>query len=217
MRIQNIDDLIKILYIDKPSEAFEKMLREGTLEDDIPELTTLVGAKQNFRYHLEDVWEHTMMCVDIAAGIKDQSNNPEVFMIGTLLHDIGKPATCTERIVKMTGEVVINNLDHNKAGVPIAAKIMDRLGSNADIKEDVMDFILFHDIVYEITRIASRDLNEARKKLDSILINESLADYILFNEQVDSVGLIPGPKNNRKENIDKFRNVYQELVKGDQL
>ncbi|MBR0364033.1 MAG: HDIG domain-containing protein, partial [Clostridia bacterium] len=86
----------------------------------------MVGAHQSRLYHLEDVWEHTMMVIDLAAGVKDQASDPARFMLAALLHDTGKAITEESHIDAATGEVVYNNIGHPAAGAYVAETVLRR-------------------------------------------------------------------------------------------
>ena len=66
-------------------------------------LKKLKNVEQSKKYHPEgNVWNHTMMVVDEAAKVKDQSSHSKAFMWAALLHDIGKPDTTKVRKGRIT-------------------------------------------------------------------------------------------------------------------
>ncbi len=98
---------------EKPSAYFLKKEEEGIFKERYP--LTLLGklkdTKQSPVHHPEgNVWIHTMQVIDNAALLRDQSDEPEVFMWAALLHDIGKPSTTRVRRGKITA------YDHDLAG-----------------------------------------------------------------------------------------------------
>lgn len=80
----------KILMSSRPSLGFAFLKDINALPDY---LKNLIGCYQRPDYHPEgDVWNHTMLVIDIAALVKNKASDPLGFMWGSLLHDIGKPA-----------------------------------------------------------------------------------------------------------------------------
>lgn len=178
----------RILMVADPSKNAEEIARL------FPELVILKGAPQNKLYHQEDVWSHVMMCIDTASKVKDLSTNPLGFMIGTLLHDIGKPATARKKTVIFQDKEyeITMNPGHAVAGEPIAKAICKRLGLNKDLTEYVTHFVRWHDVLFDL----NGNIGEAKAFEKIRKANElgCLQDYILFNRRVDSPAKIPGPK-----------------------
>jgi tRNA nucleotidyltransferase (CCA-adding enzyme) len=119
-----------LLGAKKPSVFFEVLRAVGALDVWFPELQALIGIEQNPKYHAEgDVWVHTMMMLDVAAGYKQYSANPLGFMLSAVAHDFGK-ATCTHVV---NGE--IHAYEHEIAGIPLARDFIQRItGERALIK-----------------------------------------------------------------------------------
>ncbi len=83
----------KILMSNRPSLGFEFLKEIEGLPSYLYDLTT---TKQRPDYHPEgDVFEHTMLVVDVAALMKQKTDEPLSFMWSCLLHDIGKPLVTT--------------------------------------------------------------------------------------------------------------------------
>ena len=81
-------ELTKLLCGLDPKRGLQLLAESGLLELWLPELRAMIGCTQN-RHHLFPVWEHTLEAVAFVL--------PEpALRWGTLLHDIGKPATRTE-------------------------------------------------------------------------------------------------------------------------
>jgi tRNA nucleotidyltransferase (CCA-adding enzyme) len=119
-----------LLKAKRPSLFFEWMRKMDQLSVWFPELQALIGIEQNPKYHAEgDVWVHTMMMLDVAAGYKQYSANPLGFMLSAVAHDFGK-ATCTHIV---NGE--IHAYEHEIAGIPLARDFIQRItGERALIK-----------------------------------------------------------------------------------
>lgn len=89
----------------------------------LPELSHLVGLKQNPRFHCYDTWEHTLFAID---------NSPCEMLIrwALLLHDIGKGQ---EGIRTITEEGQPRDAGHEKRSAEDAVKIFARLRVNKDL------------------------------------------------------------------------------------
>lgn len=83
----------KILMANRPSLGFEFLKEIGGLPSFLYDLTK---THQRPDYHPEgDVFEHTMLVLDVAALMKQKTDEPLSFMWSCLLHDIGKPLVTT--------------------------------------------------------------------------------------------------------------------------
>lgn len=99
----------------------------------IPELEPCFGFHQNTKYHLYDVYTHSIKAVEAAPKSIH-------LRLAALLHDIGKPNCC----------VVDNNgTDHFKChpieGAEMAKVILRRFKVSNDIYNSVVDLIKYHD------------------------------------------------------------------------
>ncbi|MBE5779456.1 MAG: tRNA nucleotidyltransferase [Clostridiales bacterium] len=119
-----------LLKAECPSVFFEALRKMGQLEVWLPEVKALIGIEQNPVYHAEgDVWDHTMMVLDVAASYRSQARNPLGLMLSALCHDFGK-VSCTQVI-----DGVIRSFGHETAGRAVAEKFLQRLtGENLLLK-----------------------------------------------------------------------------------
>jgi len=78
----------------RPSLGLRFLRRCGALSF-FPELQALADTPQDPEWHPEGtVWDHTLLCLDAAAGLRRGEREPDLLlMLGTLCHDFGKPAT----------------------------------------------------------------------------------------------------------------------------
>lgn len=128
-----------LLKADKPSIFFELMRKMNQLSVWFPELEALIGVEQNPKHHAEgDVWVHTMMVLDVAAGMRHYTDNPLGLMLSAITHDFGK-AICTE-IVK--GE--IHSYEHETKGLPIINGFMQRLTNEQRLIKYVLNLSEYH-------------------------------------------------------------------------
>ncbi len=128
-----------LLLAERPSLGME-IAREAGVLDVHPELATLVGCPQDPGWHPEgDVWTHTLMALDAAAGLREGDDRTDLaLMFGTLCHDFGKPAT-----TGMKGERIVSP-GHAEAGVAPSLSFMERISNDRRLLEQVLDFVRYH-------------------------------------------------------------------------
>jgi tRNA nucleotidyltransferase (CCA-adding enzyme) len=116
------------------------MLASGELGEALPELAACVGVPQNPAYHPEgDVFEHTMLVLDCAAGLRDQAKQPLAFMLAALLHDLGK-AVATQ--VQPDGKITAYG--HERAGLELCERQLRRLTGQVRLIEYVKNMMWLH-------------------------------------------------------------------------
>ncbi len=123
----------------KPSVFFEFLKKTGQLSYWFPEIEALTGVPQDPSFHSEgDVWVHTMLVLDSAAGMRERAKRPLPFMLSALCHDLGKPMTTEE----INGR--IHSYGHDEAGVGVASAFLSRLTSDKKIISYVKNMVLLH-------------------------------------------------------------------------
>ena len=128
-----------LLKAERPSVFFRVLREMEQLDIWFPELKALIGVPQNLKYHAEgDVWNHTMMVLDEAAGLRHRVENPYAFMLAALTHDFGK-ALCTTQI-----NGVLHAYDHEKAGLVPAEVFVRRLTSEGKLIKYVLNMTELH-------------------------------------------------------------------------
>lgn len=87
-----------LMKSDKPSIFFTVLREMDQLDTWFPEIKSLIGIEQEKLYHPEgDVWNHTMLVLDLAAQLRDQAEHPLGFMLSALCHDLGKITATKKR------------------------------------------------------------------------------------------------------------------------
>jgi tRNA nucleotidyltransferase (CCA-adding enzyme) len=112
-----------LLKARRPSIGLRLLREWRMLEAVAPELIPLADTPQDPQWHPEgDVWTHTLLAVDQAAGLLDGLDTPRALavMLGTLCHDLGKPPTTA------TVDGRIRSHGHEEAGLPPTASLLDR-------------------------------------------------------------------------------------------
>lgn len=122
-----------------PSVFFESLWAMEQLDPWFAEVKALKGLPQNPEWHPEgDVWTHTMLVVDAAASLRSQAHEPFAFVLSALCHDFGKAVTTQE----VNGRIISHG--HDKAGVPLAKALLDRLGASAKVHSYVLNMVELH-------------------------------------------------------------------------
>lgn len=124
------DELNKMLVTPHPAKAIKLLKITGLLPFVIPELTPAIKMIQN-KHHTETVFNHILTVLS-----KTKSNL--ISRIGSLMHDIGKPAT--KQIIN--GE--IHFYCHENVSAEMTKKIMERLKYPNNIIEPVVMAVKNH-------------------------------------------------------------------------
>ncbi len=126
----------------------------------LPELEALRGVEQGPNHHL-DVYGHTLAVLEqtleveadlerfageraaevealLAEPLADEVTRGTALRFGALLHDIGKPATRSER------DGYVTFIGHDKDGVAIVGGICDRLRASRSLTRHLQDLTLHH-------------------------------------------------------------------------
>ncbi len=140
-------ELVKILFLPKPSVALRDLLELGVLSHILPELSTCKGVAQPRDYHHEgDVFEHLLQCAD--AALPDHSVDVR---LAALLHDVGKVQTFAlrERI----------HFDHHaEVSADLAESILRRMQLPSDRVGNIRWLIAHHMMMGTF-----KDLTDERK------------------------------------------------------
>jgi len=134
---------------EKPSLYFKAQEESGLLNSGYPFdlLGALKQTEQNPTHHPEgNVWNHTLMVVDNAALVRDQSEDRAVFMWSALLHDIGKPSTTMLRKGKIT------SYDHDKVGEKLSADFLRAFIQDESFILKVSKMVRWHMQLLMVTR-----------------------------------------------------------------
>lgn len=129
----------KALLTPKPSRYFQVLRQMYQLKDWYPEVEALIGTPQDAIFHPEgDVWNHTMLVLDQAAGLADKAEHPTEFLFAALCHDFGKP----EATQHIDGR--IRAFGHEEAGIPIAQRFLSRLTKEHQLRRYVTNMVQLH-------------------------------------------------------------------------
>ena len=136
----------------------------------IPELLPTVGFKQQSKYHIYDVYLHSIMVTQFI-------ENKPYFKLAALLHDIGKPITFT-----IDGEGIGHFYGHAEESVRIANNILTRLKFDNFTKERVLSLIKYHDTqIHDNDKGVKRWLNRLSPEVFFDLLELKRADKMAQN------------------------------------
>ena len=189
-RIQ--DELNKLLTRGGARRGLELMAQTEMLREILPELDAMQGVEQPPRFHPEgDVWQHTLMMMEILSEEKEAALNP-VLAWGTLLHDVGKPLSRTE------DESGVHFYGHVQHGGKIAEEIMQRLKFSRAQREAVLDLVLQHMNFMNVQkmrparlkrflRMPDFDLHLELHRLDCLASHGMLDNYEFCRNQLENL------------------------------
>ncbi|MET0015820.1 HDIG domain-containing metalloprotein [Oscillibacter sp.] len=152
-----------LLSDEKPSRFLSELAGSSALgEYPFDMLKRLQPTPQSPRYHPEgSAWNHTLLVVDEAAGIKTKSADPRAFMWAALLHDIGKPSTTVRRNGKIT------SYDHDKAGALLTREFLGVFTADMDFIERTAQLVRYHmQILFVGRNLPFADLEGMKRNTD---------------------------------------------------
>ncbi len=105
--------LVSLLALGRPAvDKIESLDQHGLLVRLIPEWAAVRNKPQRNAYHTYTVDRHLLEAAALAAGLTDTVERPDLLLVGTLLHDIGKG---------FPG-------DHTTVGIEVVERITTRMG-----------------------------------------------------------------------------------------
>lgn len=156
-------------------------------------LNRLKETEQSKQHHPEgNVWIHTLMVVDEAAQVRNQSKEPDCFMWGALLHDVGKPDTFRIRKGKIT------TYDHDKVGAKTARRLLEQTSQSEEWINKVCALVRWHmQILFIAKDMSFADLEGMKQEVD--------LDEIALLGTCDRMGRLNVNRREVLEDIKKFR------------
>ena len=194
-----------LLKAEKPSVFFRELKRMNHLKEFFPELEACIGVEQNPKYHPEgDVFEHTMLVVDCAAGLRGRAQEPLAFMISALLHDLGK-VVATQ--VQEDGRITAYG--HEVLGLPTVEKQLRRVTNHQKLIAYVLNQTELHMRPNKLAQSGSRK-KKTRMMFDLSVCPE---DLILLS-RADASGKLDAPYDEANERYLRERlEDYREIMK----
>lgn len=155
-------------------------------------LNKLKETNQSTQHHPEgNVWNHTMMVIDIATQVKDRSSDQKVFMWAALLHDIGKPDTTRSRNGKIT------SYNHEKVGAVLAKEFLEEFINDEEFIQKVTSLIKWHmQILFVVNSLPFAEITKMKQETD--IFDVALLGFC------DRLGRGGADKEKELENIREF-------------
>lgn len=161
----------------------------------LPELRPMVGFRQNNRYHVYDVWQHTLAALAAA----DRDGGDGIVRLAVLFHDIGKPYCYTED-EKGTGHFY----GHGAVSTEIADRVLRRLQFDDGAREKITELIKYHDA----------DLRSAHRSVRKWLgrLGEEQLRRLIEVHRCDIFGQNPQMIRERIAQIQRFEAILSEIA-----
>ena len=196
-RLRKIQD--NLLIYNKPSTYLEE-IKPSLKNTPLEPLINLEKVEQNKKYHPEgNVWNHLKQVVDIAAKVKEYANDKGTFMLGALLHDLGKGTTTKKN---KQGRIISYN--HDIEGEKIVDKILTYYGYEKCEKQRILNLVKYHmHHLYIIKNLPFARTSELVKEVD-------LNDMILMFVS-DRLGRGQVEKENKLSEIEDIQQVIRIL------
>jgi tRNA nucleotidyltransferase (CCA-adding enzyme) len=165
-------------------------LRATEWVDHFPEVKAMIDTPQEPEWHPEgDVFVHTGHCCDALAELEGwqaaDSQSRIVYMLATLAHDFGKPAT-THKAMK-DGQWRIVSPGHEEAGIQLATSFLERMRAPQAIQARVAPLVGNH--LFHWQTMTDRAVRRLAKRLEP----ENIEGLCLVMT-ADSMGRPPHPK-----------------------
>lgn len=203
-----LPELLKLLLLARtPSRGLSYLQSAGLLEQVHPLLAALVGCPQDPLNHPEgDVWSHTLLVVDQAARLKNDSKNPAALMLAALLHDLGKALVTREIRGRLTA------YQHDTCGEGLARSFLEDIKAGKRLVHLVANLVREHmrpTLLYkQRDQVGDRAIRKLACRVDTAeLLLLSRADYqgratekdfhpihTWLTERLNQVGLEPGER-----------------------
>jgi len=152
-----------LLTEEKPSDYINALsTKEFFNEHPFKMLQMLKKTEQSVKYHPEgNVWNHTLLVLDEAAKVRDQSKDPKALMWAALLHDIGKPDTTRIRKGKIT------SYDHDKEGAKLCVDFLHAITEDEDFVQKVAALVRYHmHMLYVLKKLPYSDVENMLHRVD---------------------------------------------------
>jgi tRNA nucleotidyltransferase (CCA-adding enzyme) len=134
-----------LLRAHRPSRGLRLLADWDQLRVVAPELLPLMTTTQDPIWHPEgDVFTHTLMTLDVGAGLRDGLDQPRALalMLALLCHDLGKPATTRFEDGRWRSR------GHEQAGIAPTLALLDRWNVHSllgyDVRAQVVGLVAHH-------------------------------------------------------------------------
>lgn len=165
-------EIKKLLLSKKPSMGFKVLLDTQSIDLFLP-LKALIDCPQEEEWHPEgDVWVHTLMVIDEASRLLDESSFLEeeklIIMAAALCHDLGKP------LVTSMIDGRMKSPGHEEAGVIPTVSLLKSFGFGPNFIEEVLPLVKEHLKPHQLYRAKDEITDGAIRRLSARVNIEKL-------------------------------------------
>lgn len=189
-----------LLNDEKPSIYLRQIEEAGLFLDTYPftMLGNLKKVEQSPEHHPEgNVWEHTLLVVDLAAEGRPASEDARVLMWSALLHDLGKARTTKVRKGRITA------YDHDKQGAVLAADFLHEFTDDGEFIKKVSQMVRWHmQILFVNKKLPFADIDR--------MITEVSIEEIALLSLCDRLGRGNMNEKNRQAEIENIGDFMRE-------
>lgn len=189
-----------LLVCDIPSIYLEE-IKDSLKNTPLEALINLEKIEQNKKYHPEgNVWNHLKQVVDTASKIKDYANDKASFMLGALLHDLGKGTTTKKN---KQGKLISYN--HDTEGEKIADKILTYYDYKDDEKKRILNLIKYH--MHHLYIIKNLPFAKTEQLVKEVDLNDMILMFV--SDRLGRGQVEKEKKLNEIEDIQKVINILE--------
>ncbi len=189
-----------LLVCDIPSIYLEE-IKDSLKNTPLEALINLEKIEQNKKYHPEgNVWNHLKQVVDTASKIKDYANDKASFMLGALLHDLGKGTTTKKN---KQGKLISYN--HDTEGEKIADKILTYYDYKNDEKERILNLVKYH--MHHLYIIKNLPFAKTEQLVKEVDLNDMILMFV--SDRLGRGQVEKEKKLNEIEDIQKVINILE--------
>ncbi len=168
--------LVRVLMAGKPAvDALESLDEQGLLTRLLPEWQTVRNRPQRNAYHRFTVDRHLLEAATNAAALADRVERPDLLVVGTLLHDIGKGYPG----------------DHTAVGTTLVGEIAPRMGFSSPDVETLVAMVRGHLLLPDVA--TRRDLDDPATVANVAAAVQDRATLHLLAALTEADSLATGP------------------------
>lgn len=195
------DMLAHLMTDDAPSAYLNQISRQDFFKEfPFSMLNRLKEIPQSPKHHPEgNVWNHTMLVIDVAARKREKSKEPAAFMLAALLHDIGKAETTKSRNDRITA------YNHEKVGASQAVDFLKEFIDDEALIQRVVSLVRWHmQILFVIKSMQFADIRSMQKEID--------IEEIALLGYCDRMGRLNSDEEEENENLELFLKKCHEFM-----
>ncbi len=166
------DELTKIIECDGAGTGIRMLTDFGLMKHVLPELLDGVDCGQN-KHHIYTVFDHNVRALEYTA----KQNYSFAVRLGSLLHDVGKPAT------KRGDGHDSTFYNHEVVGARMACIMLDRLHFPKKIVEKVAHLVRWHLFYYNVGEVTEAGVRRFARK-----VGPEHIDDLLKVREADRIG-----------------------------